>query len=198
MATDSKERRAREIRGRGGFSLIELLMVVTVILVLTSIVAPSFQLSADRRVQNMAFEIVSELEMARARALAERQMVRVHFDVGGDQYTAFVDHDDDDAIGEVAAEVAAFPAFGVRELDDLVVFGRGSASNFPGDAVAGAVTLPSNRLEIDNQGVPTPWGTAGTIYLTHERDNSAVAAISVAASGAFKAWRWWPDDSEWR
>lgn len=184
---------------RSGFTLIELLMVVTLILVLTSIVAPSFRMSPERRVQNQAFEIVAELELARTQALGTRRLVRVQFDVGGAGYTAFVDHDEDDAIGAVAAEVAAFPEFGVQSLEDLVVFGRGSADAFPGDPLAGAVTLPGNFLELDDQGIPTPWGTRGTIYLTHARDNDAVSAISVSSSGAFRAWRWWPGSpGTWR
>lgn len=198
MSERTKAWRMRPSASRGGFSLIELLMVVTVILVLTSIVAPSFRLTPNQRVQNMAFQVVAELELARTRALAERQLVRVHFDTGADTYTAYVDHDGDGAIGAVAAEVTAFPEFGVRDLDDLVVFGRGSASALPSDPGVGAVTFASSQVEFDNQGIPTPWGTMGTIYLTHERDSNAVAAISVEASGAFKAWRWWPGDSEWR
>ena len=184
---------------RAGFTLIELLMVVTLILVLTSIVAPTFRMSETRRVQNQAYEIVAELALARTHALGQRRLVRVQFDVGGNAYTAFADHDEDDAIGAVAAEVAAFPDFGVQTLDDLVVFGRGSADAFPGDPLPGAVTLPSNMLELDDQAIPTPWGTQGTIYLTHSRDNSAVSAIRVSSSGAFRAWRWWPGSpGEWR
>ncbi len=182
-----------------GFTLIELLMVVTVILVLTSIVAPSFRMSPERRVQNMAFQIVAELELARNQALGTRRLVSVQFDVGGAEYTAYVDHDEDDAIGATAAEVAAFPEFGSLDLQDLIVFGRGSADAFPDDPVAGAVTLPGNELLLDDQGIPTPWGTSGTIYLTHSQDPSAVSAVRVSSSGAFRAWRWWPGSpGEWR
>jgi len=183
---------------RGGFTLIELLVVVTLILALTSIVAPTFRISPTRQVQNMAFQVVSQLELARSQALGNRQLVRVQFDVAGGRYIAFADHDDDDAIGATADEIAAFPEFGVQELDDLLLFGRGSAAPHPDDAGLGAVTLPSNQLELDDQGIPTPWGTMGTIYVTHSRDNSAVAAVSVAASGAFRAWRWFPTPGEWR
>ena len=82
-------------------------------------------------------------------------------------------------------------------IDGLILVRRIHAA-VPGDAGVGAVTLPSNQLELSVQGVPTPWGTMGTIYLVSPRDNDAVSAISVASSGSFKAWRWYPDDSEWR
>ena len=133
-------------------------------------------ISPTRRVENMAYLIGAQLEMARTHSLGNRQLVRVDFDVVNASYTAYADHDDDDAITGVAAEIDAFPEFGARSLDDLVVFGRGSASAAPGDSGSGAVTMASERFSLDRQGVPTPWGTMGTIYLTHSRDDSAVAA----------------------
>lgn len=183
---------------RGGFSIVEMLMVVIIISVLTSIVAPTFQISSDRRVHNMALQMAAELEMARARALSERRLIRVQFDPGTNRYAALMDHDDDGTIGVIPAEVAAFPEFGILELDDLVVFGRGSASTLPGDPGTDPVTLPSDQLDLDKQAIPSPWGTMGTIYLTHSRDSNAVAAVSVASSGAFKAWRWFPAEGVWR
>ena len=191
-------RRAPPSRQKGGFTLIELVVVVTLMLVMTSILGPTFRMSPTRRVENMAHLVAAHLEMTRAHALGSRQLVRVDFDVVNGTYTAYVDHDDDDAIGAVAAEIQAFPEFGVRSLDDLVVFGRGSAGAVPGDSGSGAVTMASDRFSLDSQGVPVPWGTMGTIYLRYARDNSAVSAISIASSGSFKVWRWWPDPGEWR
>ena len=188
----------RDARKPGGFSLIELVVVLTLIFVLTAIIGPTFRMTPTRRVENTAHLIAAHLELARTEALGTRRMVRVDFDVAGATYTAYIDHDDDDAVTAIAAEALAFPEFGPRELDDLVIFGRGSAAAVPGDTVAGAVTFPSDRFTLDNQGIPAPWGSMGTIYLMHARDSSAVAAISVASSGAFTASRWWPDPGEWR
>ena len=182
-----------------GFTLIELVVAVTLMLIMTSILAPNFRMSPTRRVENMAYLIGAHLEMARTHSLGNRRLVRVDFDVVNATYTAYADHDDDDAITAVADEIQAFPGFGVRSLDDLVIFGRGSASSSaPGDSGSGAVTMANDRFSLDRQGVPTPWGLMGTIYLTHSRDNSAVSAISIASSGSFKVWRWWPDPGEWR
>ena len=181
-----------------GFSLIELIMVVTMLAIMTAIVASTFRMSTTRRVENMAYLVVAHLELARSHALGNRRMVRVDFDVAGGTYVAYADHDLNDSIGAVTAEIQAFPEFGTRTLDDLLIFGRGSASVVPGDAGTAAVTLSNDRLLLDNQGLPEPWGTMGTIYITHSRDNSAVVAISVASSGSFRVWRWWPDAGEWR
>lgn len=181
-----------------GFSLIELLVVVTVLLTLTSIVAATFRMSPSRRVENTAYVIVAHLELARSHALGNRRLVRVNFDIPSETYTAYADHDDNGTLTGIAAEIEAFSAFGVRELDDQVVFGRGVATALPGDTAVGPITLAGGHLTFDKQGIPTPMGSMGTIYLTHARDPSAVAAISVASSGSFKAWRWAADLGAWR
>ena len=179
--------------------MIELVVVVLIIGVMTAIIAPTFRMSEERRVENMAHLMVAHLEMARTQALGNRQVVRVDFDAAGGTYVAYGDHNDDDVVTGVAAEIAAFAEFGTRELDDLLVFGRGSATTFPGD-IAGSdpVTLTNDRVTLDNQALPTAGGSMGTIYITHSRDNTAVAAVSVASSGAFRAWRWMPATGVWQ
>jgi prepilin-type N-terminal cleavage/methylation domain-containing protein len=189
----------RRDSAHAGFTLIEILMVVTILLVITSIIAPTFRMSPTRQVENMAHLIAAHLELARTDALGSRHLIRVDFDVSARTYTAYADHDDDGTIGAVAAEIGAFPDFGTRTLEDLIDFGRGSSTTgAPGDSGSGEVTFTNDRFSLDNQGIPTPWGTMGAIYLTHQRDASAVAAITVASSGSFKAWRWWPVPGEWR
>ena len=180
-----------------GFTLIELILVLTLVSVMASIIAPVLRITPAREVQNAAALLATQLELARTEALAERRMVRVDFNVGGGTFVAYADHDGNDSISAVAAETAAFPAFGTRTLPDLLAFGRGSASALPGDPGVGAVTLPSNQLLLSDQGLPEPWGTMGTIYITHSRESSAVAAVFVSSAGSFKAWRWDSDAGAW-
>ncbi len=190
----------RSPRGASGFTVIELVIVMSMMVILVGIVAPRIRVSPTRRVQGMAHQIAGHLELARTRALGQRQLVRVVFDETGTQtYTAYVDHDRN---GSVTAsngstdEIEAFFEFGERELEMFVVFGRGNASTIPGDPSLDAITLASNTLDLSVQGVPDPWGTTGTIYLVHEDDPDAVAAISIASSGSFRAWRWF--QGEWQ
>ena len=188
----------RSGRGTHGFTLVELVVVIAMLIILTGIVAPRIRVSPTRRVEGRAHQLVAHLELARSHALGRRQMTRVVFDETASTYTAYVDDDRNDAITEIAAEVSAFPAFGERDLGAFVQFGRGNASAVPGDSLGLAVTLTDNKLNLSVRGVPEPWGTMGTVYLVHRDDKNAVAAISIASSGSFKAWRWWPEDAEWR
>jgi len=189
----------RSPRGASGFTVIELVIVMSMMVILVGIVAPRMRVSPTRRVQGMAHQIAGHLELARTRALGQRQLVRVVFDETGTQsYTAYVDHDRNGSVSNngTSDEVEAFFEFGERELEMFVVFGRGNASTIPGDPSLDAVTLASNTLDLSVQGVPAPWGTMGTIYLVHEDDPDAVAAISIASSGSFRAWRWF--QGEWQ
>lgn len=190
--------RKRSPRGASGFTIIELVIVMSMMIILVGIVVPRMRVSPTRRVQGMAHQIVGHLELARTRALGQRQMTRVVFDETAGTYTAYVDHDRDGNITESDDEVSAFFEFGERDLEMFVEFGRGTASTFPGDPSLLAVTLTDNSLELSVQGVPEPWGAlgAGTVYLTHQDDKDVVAAISIAASGSFKAWRWF--QGEWQ
>jgi len=189
----------RSPRGASGFTVIELVIVMSMMVILVGIVAPRMRVSPTRRVQGMAHQIAGHLELARTRALGQRQLVRVVFDETGTQsYTAYVDHDRNGSVSNngTSDEVEAFFEFGERELEMFVVFGRGNASTIPGDPSLDAVTLASNTLDLSVQGVPAPWGTMGTIYLVHEDDPDAVAAVSIASSGSFRAWRWF--QGEWQ
>jgi type II secretory pathway pseudopilin PulG len=189
----------RSPRGASGFTIIELVIVMSMMIILVGIVAPRMRVSPTRRIQGMAQQMTGHLELARTRALGQRQLIRVVFDETKRTYTAYVDHDRD---GDVQAnngstdEIEAFFEFGERELEMFVDFGRGNASTIPGDDALDAVTLGSNTLDLSTQGVPEPWGTTGTVYLVHQDDPNAVAAISIAASGSFKAWRWF--QGEWQ
>ena len=188
----------RSPRGASGFTVIELVIVMSLLMIMAGIVAPHFELSPSRRVEGMARQMVAHLEMARSHALGKRQMTRIVFDETAGTYKAYVDHNRDDNITQTPAEVTAFSDFGERDLEVFVEFGRGNAVIFPGDPSSDAVTLTNKRLDLSAQGVPEPWGTMGTVYLVHRDDKDAVAAISFASSGSFKAWRWSPGGAEWR
>ena len=188
----------RSPRGVRGFTVIELVIVMSMMVILVGIVAPRLQVSPSRQVQGQASQMAAHLELARSRALGQRQLTRIVFDEDDRTYTAYVDDSRNGNINQNALEASAFSEFGERELERLVDFGRGNASPIPDDESLLAVTLESNILNLSVQGVPEPWGTTGTIYLVHRDDGNAVAAIRIASSGSFKAWRWSPEDGEWR
>ena len=47
----------------------------------------------------------------------------------------------------------------------------------------------STSSEFDTRGMLTPLGTTGVIYLVHEDDPDALAAVTLSGGGAFRYWR---------
>jgi len=186
------------LRKAAGFTLVELVLVLSIMGILMSVAAPTFRQSPSLQVQGSARLLTAHLEMARTHALGQRMNTQVVFYESTRSYTAYTDHDRNGAIAQTEIERNAFQAFGRRELEGIVSFGRGNASEFPGDPASGPVTITANELDLDTQGLPVPWGTMGTVYLVHRDNPNAVSAVSISSSGSFKAWRWHPDEEEWR
>ncbi len=63
----------RSRQGASGFTVIELVIVMSMMVILVGIVAPRIRVSPTRRVQGMAHQIAGHLELARTRALGSLQ-----------------------------------------------------------------------------------------------------------------------------
>ena len=173
----------------GGFTLVEMLMVVVIMAAMFAFTAPMLRVSPQRKVQTAARQLAGDLELTRTRAMATKAVARLAFDTAG-TYIGYLDHDADGSITQIAAETQELGGFGQRALGSDVVFGRGNATAAPGDTMPGAITFPNSRIEFDGRGVTQPFGTRGTIYLTHRNDANAVTAVSISGSASFKVWIW--------
>ena len=174
---------------RKGFTLIEMLIVITLMSIMVAIAIPFMRVSPTRKVRIQATQLKRDLELARTRALSTKASTRLKFDQTDESYTGYADDDDDGKILEKAAETLALRGFGRRELDGAVQYGRGNAGAVPGDtAGSGAVTFLTDYVEFNGRGVTLPFGTRGAVYFVHRDDSDAVAAVSVTGSGSIKMW----------
>jgi len=174
---------------RKGFTLVEMLIVISVMSILMAIAIPFMRVSPTRQVRLAATQLSRDLEMVRTRSLSTRRVSRVSFDAGTPAYTGYADVDEDGLIKETTAEMQALRAFGRREFDPRITYGRGSAGAVPGDtAGGGAISFPMDYVEFSARGVTLPFGTRGAVYLVHNDDPEAVAAVSVTGSGSVKLW----------
>ena len=174
--------------GRRGFSLIEMLVVITLIGALLSIMVPHFRMSTTQRVIAAADQMVNDLELVRTRAITARAGTRMVITVATNRYTAFLDDNNDGTIAETAAETAALRSLQTRILTDNVVFGRGTAPQLPNYLGAGATTFATGRVNFESRGMTTPFGTKGVIYLTNATNTNAVAAVTVTAGAGIRRW----------
>ncbi len=178
------------IKGRAAFTMIELLVVMAMIGVMMAIVVPRFRVSPTQQVRLAARQMMRDAELARNRSLAMKAVTRVQFNTGTNTYESFADHDRDGVIAGNATERAAIRAFGIRALEPRVVFGRGMAPGIPGEAGAGAVTLTSGRIQFDRRGLPTPFGTRGTVYLTSTVSGTVAFAMEFSGAGSVRLWEY--------
>jgi prepilin-type N-terminal cleavage/methylation domain-containing protein len=177
---------------RAGFTLIETVLVLTMVAVMAAIAAGRFRISKHAEVQLAAQQLAQDIDFSRTRALAARGRVEFVFDAAADPptYVAYLDFDLDSTIAETQQEALAMRGFGTRTLPLRVRFGRGNAAAAPGDGGSGPLAFSGGRLAFDSRGTVTPFGAGGTAYLRHEDDPSVVFAVQVAPSGGVRIWTW--------
>ena len=101
---------------RKGFTLIEMLIAITVASVMMAIAIPFMKVSTSRRVRTAASQLTRDLELARTRALSTRFTVRLRFDESGKFYIGYADENRDGVFTESVAETQALRGFGRRDL----------------------------------------------------------------------------------
>ena len=180
-------------RGQRGFTIIEMLVVMIIIGVMVAIVVPRTRVSKKMYVQSTALQLLRDAELTRNRALAQKKIARVQIDETANTYACYGDDDGNGAIAGTAAE-RQFLRVGTRVFANGVIFGRGNASaGIPGESGSGAVTFANTRIDFDTRGLPSPFATKGTIYLTATGSPGAVYAVQMTAAGSFKLWTYLPN-----
>ncbi len=175
-----------------GFTLIEILMVVAVVGIMMTIVVPRMRVSEATEVQLAGMQLAQDIDLTRTRALSTRSIARIHFSqvTKSSSYSGFLDDDGDSTITQTNTEQLALQAFGKRSLPPRIEIGRGTATGLPGESSGGGVTFANDDVDFDTRGLPSPMGTAGTVYLHHAADQSAVVAVAVSPSGSVRLWTW--------
>lgn len=193
FALGPKPRRC--LSGRSGFSLIELLTVITVMGIMMTIALPYMRVSPQTKVRSAGRDLVRYLEVIRTRALATKRIVRLTFDLAEGSYTAYLDDNGDGTFLQTVAESQAV-GIGTRRLRTRTVFGMGNASQLPNYPGTGPVTFANNRVEFNTRGVTIPFGVRGVVYIRYSDDPNAVSAVSVSGSASFKVWNY--RDGAWQ
>ncbi len=177
----------RRLSGRRGFSLIELLTVITVMGIMMTIALPYMRVSPQTKVRSAGRDLVRYLEVIRTRALATKKNVRLTFDLADGSYTAYLDDNGDGTFDQTVAESQAV-GIGTRHLRTRTLFGMGNASELPNYPGAGPVTFDNDRVEFNTRGVTMPFGIRGVVYIRYIDDPDAVSAVSISGSASFKVW----------
>ena len=174
---------------RRGFTMIELLMVVTITGIMVGIGASRFKISELAETQIAGMQLMQDIDFVRTRALAARSLARVTFDNSSTPaYAGFLDTDGDSTVAETAAESQFLHGFGRRPLPNNVQFGKGSVPGIPNDAANSAITFKNNHVDFNSRGIVQPMGHGGVVYLENTRKAGVVVAVEVSPAGNVRLW----------
>lgn len=177
------------MRNRRGITLIEMIVVMTMIGLMAAIIVPRLRATPATRVRQAADQLVRDLEQARTRALATRTWSRVLFTAGTNSYAGYLDFNADSVFAQTQAESDSLRAFRPKAFAEGVVFGRtGGTPDVPSIPGTGNITFTNSRIDFDTRGMTLPFGSRGVVYLTHPSDPAAITAVTVTAGGSIRRW----------
>jgi len=195
-----------KISGRQGFTLIEMMIVLTMLAIVITVGAPSFGgFVKEGRLKSGAHALAVSFQTARLKSISANRRCYLDFAPGAltpadSFYTFWLDMDGDlsyDA-GEIDSTNLALPdtksGFRGFKLPKGVAFSNYAAatSTGPGGGAipSGGVDFTNDQASFNSRGE----GTAGSVYLLGE--NSSFYAITVSSLGAVRTWRW--EDNTWK
>jgi type IV fimbrial biogenesis protein FimT len=145
--------RARPRRTQHGFTLVEAVIVITVIGLLASLAGPAFQdFIVRQRIRNAAYDLMVDLTFARSEAVKRNAVVtisRAETWTGGWTIT--------DAAGNTLRRHSKFPDAVAITMSgasiDFLLNGRASAgASFTIDDSAGKSNIPARCIAVDRSG----------------------------------------------
>jgi type IV fimbrial biogenesis protein FimT len=143
------------MRNEFGFSLLELLVIIAVFAILSSLATPAFlQWRSDAKLRDAVSSLRGDLEMAKLRAMRENEFVAVLFNTN--DYLVFID--DGAGAGGMAENW-------IRDGSERILRNRqmpaGVHIDLSNTTFAGDRTRFNGRGHIGNQGLVTIVNTAG-------------------------------------
>jgi prepilin-type N-terminal cleavage/methylation domain-containing protein len=179
------------LRDKKGFTMIELLIVIAIIGITAAVASPYIiDWIPTIRVNSAARDLVSEMQLARMKAVSERNNYVITFDTANNQYSIYDDGDND---GAEASELVK--TVDVDTEHKGIQFGYVAGET----KTSGGTILNSINFSFGGSSETfKPNGTAsldGSIYLIPTEDiagsrRDRQRAITVIQTGRVKLWKY--------
>jgi prepilin-type N-terminal cleavage/methylation domain-containing protein len=134
---------------RGGFTLIEILVVVVILGIASAVILPQMTSRDDQRVASAARTLMSDLLYAQSRSIAYQTRHYVQFSTATNSWQVMVDS------GGAPGTIITHPVNGVAYVQTV---GTGTLSKI---AINSASFDGNTTISFDQMGVPYSWSSAG-------------------------------------
>ena len=179
-----------------GFSTIELLITVLIMLVVSAIAIPNFMRELNSyKLASTARSVSDLIERTRYEAIKRNTKITCHFTLGATPPSAWIDLNGTGVLANNDPKVV----YSTLILSTGTVLPGAASMGFPGvTAVA-----PTGTITFDSRGAVDYTGVAGgqtvwALYFTYNNDVTYGAkAISVEPMGRSKTWSGTPGSSSW-
>lgn len=172
----------------GGFSLIELMVVVMIVMIISVMAVPSIMTTINNvRLRSMVGTVSGVIQSGRMQAIRDNRRYPIRFGMTGSSSVVYVDLNGDSAIQSTEPQAQ----LGGTIIQVAAPVGTSALA----DTTLGFTPQPGN-LVFNPRGLPcTNTGTCGVgfvIYFTDQRrvGGAGYAAVSVTPAGRVKSWLW--------
>lgn len=166
--------------------MVEIIIVIAVVAVAGVVTLAATRTDGHRPVEVAVRQMAGAVStaMEKAHAMEDEAILRIGGGVTDGRFLAIA--------GPTGFDATTIPAAQWTRLPEDVRWGSGAATTGPaGDAITGGGRMPIEVRCLRGRrcGVPDPTGAA-TYYLRHTRDEAAIYALTISATGQVQTFRY--------